>query len=65
MLVYEALKADKRVSRTELAKIATGVAYETPTSTPRKESMRRIWIIHDSYASAAAKSKFSKGRSAA
>jgi hypothetical protein len=65
MLVYEGLKADKRVSRTELAKIATGVAYETPITTPKKESMRRIWMVHDTYASAVAKSKFSKGRSAA
>ena len=37
MPVYEALRADKGVSKAELAKIASGLAYETPASTPKKE----------------------------
>jgi hypothetical protein len=63
--VYEELQANKRIKQAELAKIASLVAYETAAGTSRKEALRRIWLIHDNYATAAAKSKFSSGKSAA
>jgi hypothetical protein len=63
--VYEELQRDKRLKQGDLARIASLIAYETPAGTSRKEALRRIWLTHDSYATAAAKSKFSSGRSAA
>ena len=63
--MYEELLTDKRIKQAELAKIASLVAYETAPSTSKKEALRRIWLVHESYATAAAKSKFSRGKSAA
>lgn len=63
--VYEELQRDKRIKQSDLARIASLVAYETPVNTPKREALRRIWLVHESYATAAAKSKLSKGRSAA
>ncbi len=63
--VYEAISNDDTVSQAELAAIATQFAYETPPTTKKPESLRRIWLVHESYATAAAKSRFSGGRSAA
>jgi hypothetical protein len=63
--VFEELQRDKRIKQGDLARIATALAYETAPNTPKKESLRRIWLTHESYATAAAKSRFSKGRSAA
>jgi len=48
----------------DMAKIASIVSYETPPST-KKEALRRISLIHDHYANAEVKSKFTSGRSAA
>ena len=63
--VYEKLQSDKRMKQAEMARIASLVAYETAPSTKRAESLRRIWMTHEAYASSAAKSKFSGGKSAA
>ena len=65
MPVYEALKTDKRMKQADMAKIASIVSYDTPPSTKKKEALRRIWLIHDSYATAEVKSKYTSGRSAA
>ena len=63
--VYEELLADRRLRLAELARIATLLAYKTAPTTKKSEVLRRIWLIHEAYASSAAKSKFSRGRSAA
>jgi hypothetical protein len=41
------------------------VAYEAPPSTSRAESLRRIWVFHETYATSAEKTKSSPGKSAA
>ena len=63
--IFERMSADKTVTQADLAAIATQFSYETPPKTKRAESLRRIWLLHESYATSAAKSKFSGGKSAA
>jgi len=41
--VYERLKSDRKVRAIEAAAIASAFAFETARSTPKKESLRRIW----------------------
>jgi len=53
------------LNQAELAAVASGFAYDTPPSTKKEESLRRIRLVHDSYCTSAAKSKFSGGKSAA
>jgi hypothetical protein len=63
--VFEALSAGQSLNQAELAAVASGFAYDTPTSTKKAESLRRIWLVHESYCTSAAKSKFLGGKSAA
>jgi hypothetical protein len=63
--IYERLSGDQTISKAEMAAIASQFAYETPPSTARVESLRRIFGKHEKYATSAAKSKSSAGKSAA
>ena len=63
--VFEELSSGRSLNQTELAAVASGFAYDTPPTTKKAESLRRIWLVHESYCTSAAKSKFSRGRSAA
>jgi hypothetical protein len=64
-VIYKQLSDDQAVTKADMAAIASQVAYETPPSIPRAESLRRIWTFHEAYATSAAKTKSSAGRSAA
>lgn len=63
--LYERLAADNAVTQGDMAAIASQVAYKTPASTKRAESLRRIGVVHESYAASAAKSEAGGGKSAA
>jgi hypothetical protein len=63
--IYEQLTSDKNITASEMAAIATEFAYPTPSTTKRAESLKRIWLIHESYTMSAAKTRFSGGKSAA
>jgi hypothetical protein len=65
MAVYEQLSANRAISAADLAAIATEFSYRTAPSTKRTESLRRIWVVHESYATSAAKSESTGGKSAA
>lgn len=41
--VYQRLERDRKVRAIEAAAIASAFAFETARSTPKKESLRRIW----------------------
>jgi hypothetical protein len=60
--IYERLSRDESVTAPDMAAVATSFAYETSPSTKRTESLRRIWLVHESYTTSAAKSKFSAGK---
>lgn len=63
--VFEQLSSNQEITQAEMASIASNFAYDTPPSTKRPESLRRIWLVHESYSTSAAKSKASAGKSAA
>lgn len=63
--LFEQVSKDKTVTQVDMAAIATLFAYKTSSKTKRPESLSRIWLVHESYATSAAKSKFSGGKSAA
>lgn len=62
--VFAQLAGDRSVSAADLAAIASAFAYETPASTPRSESLRRIELAHDNNATKAGKLRVMGGRSA-
>lgn len=63
--VFEELSSEQGLNQAELAAVASAFAYDTPPTTSRTESLRRIWLVHESYSTSAAKSKASAGKSAA
>jgi hypothetical protein len=63
--LFERLSADKTFTQADMAAIATLFAYKTSSKTGRTESLQRIWFVHESYTTSAAKSNFSGGKSAA
>jgi hypothetical protein len=54
--LFEHLTNDNRLKASDVAAVASGVAYAMPKSTPRKLALERIWKMHDASESFAAKS---------
>lgn len=63
--LFERISKDKKLTQADLAAIANLFAYKTPAKTKKSESLSRIWLVHESYVTSAAKSVASGGKSAA
>lgn len=64
-LLFEALSADERIGKDELVAIASRFAFRMAKSTSRKVALERIWKMHNASETFAAKSRATKGKSAA
>jgi hypothetical protein len=63
--IFERISKDKTLTQADIAAVATVFAYNTPAKTKKRESLSRIWLVHESYVTSAAKSRSSGGKSAA
>lgn len=63
--LFEALSVDERLSKDDVVAIANGFAFKMAKSTSKKLALERIWKMHNASEAFAAKSRASKGKSAA
>lgn len=63
--LFEALSSDERLSKDDVVEIASKFAFKMAKSTSKKIALERIWKMHNASETFAAKSRATKGKSAA
>lgn len=63
--LYKALSTDERLNKDDVVQIASKFAFKMAKSTSKKVALERIWKMHNASEAFAAKSRSTKGKSAA